>query len=110
MSKGAATESSLGELHAKVAKVMTRAIDQIGQAQDLYEAIPDEQKQEQGLIDPPALSAPLMGVMTKFLADNSITCAPAESDELSGLAQALASKKAKQRRQVGNVVHLVEEE
>jgi hypothetical protein len=108
MSKGAATEQALGELHAKVAKVMTNAIVQIEHAQSLYEAMPDEDKQEKGLIDPPALSAPLMGVMTKFLADNSITCAPDASEEVTGLERALANK-AKRRRQVGNVTHFVDE-
>lgn len=109
MSKGAATESALGELHAKVAAVMTRAIVQIEHAQALYDAVPDETKQETGLIDPPTLSAPLMGVVTKFLADNSITCAPEASTEMSGLEMALANRK-KARRQVGNVVHAFEGE
>jgi hypothetical protein len=106
MSKDAATEDSLGLLHAKVAKVMTKAIVQIEHAQSLYEDMPDEDKQSQGLVDPPTLSAPLMGVITKFLADNSITCAPAASEEVTGLERALANRaKARTRRQVGNVVH-----
>lgn len=108
MSKNAATEAELGQLHEKVAKVMTRAIVQIEQAQAIYEALPTEQKQEQGLIDPPALSAPLMGVITKFLADNSITCAPAESSEMGGLERALKEKNEKRSlRQAGNASNVV---
>lgn len=110
MSKNAATEGALGELHAKVAKVMSRAIDQIDTAQVLYDATPDEVKQERGDLDPPTLSAPLMGVITKFLADNSITCAPEQSEEMSGLERALTEKKNKRALrlagQAGNVAHL----
>lgn len=111
MSKNAATEKQLGELHAKVAQVMTKAIVQIEQAQSLFDATSDEQKMETGQIDPPTLSAPLMSVMTKFLSDNSITCAPEASAELSGLERALAAKKsAAGRRRVGNVVHAFDED
>lgn len=102
MSKNAASEADLGTLHGKVAAVMTRAIAQIEQAQAVYEAIPDDVKVEQVLIEPPALSAPLMGVITKFLSDNSITCAPEASTEMSGLERALAAKAEKRGlRQAG---------
>lgn len=111
MSKNAARESELGELHAKVAKVMSRAIDQIDRAQDLfdvqakaYETLPPEELAVQAPIEPPQLSAPLMGVMTKFLADNSITCAPEASEEMSGLAKALAEKKKKRGVNLDNIL------
>ena len=112
MSKNAATEDELGALHAKVAKVMSRAIDQIDRAQDMFdvqmgafEQLPDEDKVI-APIEPPTLSAPLMSVMTKFLADNNVTCAPADSQGLTGLEQALANKK--KRKSVGNIVSMTE--
>lgn len=108
MSKNAATEAELGKLHEKVAKVMTNAIAQIEQAQAVYEAIPDDVKVEQVLIEPPSLSAPLMGVITKFLSDNSITCAPEASTEMSGLERALREKAEKRGlRKAGNASNVI---
>lgn len=111
MTSKAATEEALGELHSKVAKVMTNAIDVIDASQEVYLQMVEVAKEDpESLLDipkPPELSPALMGVMTKFLADNKISCIPEESQETSALATRL---KNKQRRSVGNVVHLTNDE
>lgn len=99
MAKNAATEGQLGALHARVAQVLTGALDVMDKAQQNYlEAGPDSE------LPPPEVNASLMSVMTKFLADNKITCVPEESESLSGLEARLAQKQ--RRKRVGNVVHL----
>jgi len=95
MTTKAATEEVLGELHGKVATVMTGALATIEKAQDAY------LKAESPTGAAPEVSAPLLGVITKFLNDNKITCVPAESTDMSDLAKRLANK----RKSVGNVVH-----
>lgn len=97
----AASESELGLLHNKIAKVMVRALDQFEQAQDAFDP------QVEGSILPEP-NASLLSVMTKFLNDNKITCAPEESESVSELADRLANKRTgrRARRQVGNVVHM----
>lgn len=102
MTTKAATEGDLGALHSKVAKVMANALSNIETAQELFEENPEA-------VDRPEVSAPLLGVITKFLNDNKISCVPEESEELSDLAKRLENKRQK-RRQVGNVVHLVSED
>jgi hypothetical protein len=97
--KGPATESTLGELHNKIAKVMTNALDKVITKQ----VTPD--KDENGNdIDAPVNPA-LLSVITKFLAENKITCAPEIGNTMSDLEKKLAEKQATRRR-VGNVVHL----
>lgn len=98
MAKNTATESALGTLHEKVAKIMTNALDVMDEAQRRY--------LENDTVDQevPTVSAPLLGVIAKFLSDNSITCAPEESVELTGLEQRLAEKR--KRKTVGGVTHL----
>ncbi len=108
MASNAATEAALGELHSKVAKVMTGALETIDIAQEVY-----KHQAEQVFADPesiipiekpPGVSPALLGAITKFLSDNSITCAPGESKELSELESTLERKRRK--RTVGNVIHL----
>lgn len=108
MTVKAATEEELAGLHSKIAKVMVRSLDNIEKAQIVYESMELEQIKELDL-RPPELSAPLIGVITKFLNDNKITCVPAESQELSDLATKLEQKRNKRRVSVGNVVHLEQE-
>jgi hypothetical protein len=103
MAKGTATESALGELHGKVAKVMTRALDQLEKQQDEW-----EQAQALDVVEPPpAVNPSLLSVMTKFLSDNKITCDPADSGAMSELEKKLAERRTKRR--VGNVTHIFEE-
>lgn len=101
MTVNAATESALGALHSKVAKVMTKALDNFEAAQDAY----DPSKEDAIL---PEVNASLLSVITKFLNENKITCTPEESEEMSELAERLANKRAgrRVRKQVGNVVHM----
>lgn len=101
MTTGAAKEGLLGNLHNKVARVMVNALDVHEKAQENYLKSEDEDAIE------PVLSAPLLGVITKFLNDNKITCVPEESAGLSELEERLKNKR--NRRAVGNVVHLTDE-
>lgn len=98
MTTKAATEEALGELHGKVAKVMSNALDVAEKAQEVY-----LEAEGEDIGPPPEVPASLMSVITKFLADNKISCVPAESQGVSALEQRL---KNKNRRSVGNVVHL----
>lgn len=77
MSKKAATEGELAELHSKVARAMSELLT----------------------TDP---NPALLGVITKFLKDNEITAVIDESEEMTDLAKKLAEKK--QRKAVGNVI------
>lgn len=104
MTVKAATETKLGELHAKVATVMTNALDVVEKAQIGYL---DADADDVGPM--PEVSAPLLGVITKFLSDNKISCLIEESDAVGGLAATLAERR-KNRRTVGNVVHITDNE
>lgn len=99
MTVKAAKEEALGVLHAKVAKVMSGALDVFEDQQDEY--------LRGNLEDAPEVNASLLSVITKFLADNKITCVPEESAEVSELAERLKNKR---RKRVGSVVHLHEYE
>jgi len=100
MTTNAASEKNLGSLHDKVAKVMVNALEVVEKAQQVYLELPVEDT-----VGPaPEVSAPLLGVITKFLADNKISCVPEESAGMSELAQRLANKN--KRKTVGNVTHL----
>ena len=100
MTTNAASEKNLGSLHDKVAKVMVNALEVVEKAQQVYLELPVEDT-----VGPaPEVSAPLLGVITKFLADNKISCVPEESAGMSELAQRLANKN--KRKSVGNVVHM----
>lgn len=98
MSVNAAKEEALGVLHSKVATIMTGALDVFEERQKEY--------LNGNVEDAPEVNASLLSVITKFLSDNKISCAPEESAEVSELAQRLKNK----RRRVGNVVHLVNED
>lgn len=99
MATKAASESVLGELHRKIAKVMSDSLEVVEVAQSRY------LENENEVDVPPTVPAALLGVMVKFLADNSITCAPEESTELTELEKKLEARKSK-RRTVGNVAVL----
>lgn len=101
MTVKAAKEQVLGDLHSKVAKVMHNALDVIDAQQEEFLRGTHEDTEA------PAVNSSLLSVITKFLADNKITCVPEESQEVSELAERLKNKK---RRRVGNVVHLHEDE
>lgn len=99
--KTAATEAQLGELHSKVAQVLSNALKVVEKAQTMY------LESDVPLDVMPEVSAPLLSVATKFLADNKITCTPDESSALSDLDKTLTDKRAKRegkRLSVGNVI------
>lgn len=87
----AATETKLGELHEKVAKVLSDALD--------GEEMPGwtEQDAEGNDIVIPskrmAPSAAILGVATKFLKDNEITCARSQDSALDSLATKMEAKR-----------------
>jgi hypothetical protein len=103
VSTKAATEGQLGELHNKVATVLTNALKVVEKAQDRYlmeEDVPLE-------MPLPEVSAPLLSVAAKFLADNKITCVPEESSALTDLEAQLEAKRKRRegkRLAVGNVI------
>lgn len=101
MTTNAATEAALGSLHGKVAKVMTRALDNIEAAQEAFDPTNTE-----AIV--PEVSPALLSVITKFLNENKITCTPEDSAEMSDLERTLAEKRTRRRprKQVGNVVHM----
>lgn len=107
MSKGPASEDTLGDLHTKVAKVMISALDHIEKAQEVYEATDVEVLAEQGRKEP-ELNPALLSVMVRFLDANKITCAPAAGNTMGEFERRLEQKR-QSRRQVGNVVHLTDE-
>lgn len=102
MTANAATEGALGSLHGKVAKVMTRALDNIEAAQEAYALTANDEA------ICPEVSPALLSVITKFLNENKITCTPEESETMSELERTLAEKRTRRRprKQVGNVVHM----
>lgn len=102
--KGPATEAALGTLHSKIAKVMTTALDQIEQRQETWTSL-DSEVQD----DPPEVNPALLSVMVRFLDANKITCAPEAGNSMNELEKKLAAKK-QTRRQVGNVVHLEQDD
>ncbi len=77
MAKGAANESALGILHAKLAQTFTEILE-------AYE------KQDEATEPNPAM----LGAISKFLKDNSIAFDSEEIDVLSGTAQRLADRRA----------------
>lgn len=106
MTNKAATEGKLGSLHSKIADVMSNALDVTAKSQELYLEMADV---TEDIGPPPEVSAPLLSVMVKFLNDNKISCQIEDSDAMSDLAAKLEARR-KTRRQVGNVVHLDEQE
>jgi hypothetical protein len=98
-----ASEGALGELHSKVAKVMTKALDQIERQQENWENYTPKDDEELPP-DPPEVNPALLSVMVRFLDANKITCAPETGNEMSDLEKRLEAKR--QRKRVGNVVHL----
>lgn len=56
----------------------------------------------------PEVSAPLLSVATKFLADNKITCVPEESAALTNLEETFKAKRERKLKKlsVDNVIPL----
>lgn len=110
-----ATVEALGDLHYRVARVMVNVLETYEKGQEVYLKKADQimVADEEDLIpldipEPPVISPAMLGAITKFLSDNSITAAPGENKDLDELAQTLAGRQGGRRRAVGNVVHLAE--
>lgn len=103
-----ATETSLSELHGKLAKAMLQALEESDEAQVLLDIYTEELPTEvYDFLKSKAQDNPsLLTAITKFLKDNKITCAPEDSKDVSELRDRLSQK----RRRVGNVVPFNEEE
>lgn len=74
MAKGASTEQSLGNLHNKVTELFVKVLDE-------YESAPE------------TANPAMLGAITKFLKDNSISLESETLDELSEMEERLAAKK-----------------
>ena len=100
MAKGASTEVQMGNLHSKLTnifiKILTKYDNDLGEI-DIEEEMAD------ALINEP--NPAMLGAITKFLKDNSITIESQELDELSAMEQRLADKKAK-RPNLASVTNL----
>lgn len=83
MTKRAAKEEVLGELHAKVAEVMTNALNRADTAA--------EGATEDGIAI--EVNPALLGAVTKFLKDNEITCDTGAVEELSSTERRLRDKR-----------------
>lgn len=87
----AADETALGALHIKVTEVLNEALDgdvipgytEENEATGEVTVVPDRKL-------PP--SAAIIAAATKFLKDNSITCAPSEDNAVGALAAKLKEK------------------
>jgi hypothetical protein len=97
MTKRAASEDALGELHNKVTQVMKRALEI---AEERME--PKEVSDEDEIILPADINPALLGAVTNFLKQNSITADTGAIQELSATERRL-KEKAERR---GNVVSL----
>ena len=91
MAKGASTEARMGTLHnsltelfIKVLKTYENNMDQLS-ADTLIDELASE-----GLMPNPAM----LGAISKFLKDNTISVDSQEIDELSSMERRLAAKKA----------------
>lgn len=97
MTKQSASTDKLEKLHNKVADVLTGALDAYDLQLTAYNTAGS------GDEPPPVLSAPLLGVVTKFLSDNSITANDENREEISELKARLEQKRHA-KRAVGNIV------
>lgn len=96
MTKNAAAEGKLGQLHAKVADVLLSTLSAYDKAQELTQqrlgaAVDDPDMEIQTVVEP---SGALLGAAIKFLKDNEITCQIEENAGLSSLEKRLAAKAA----------------
>lgn len=101
-----ATDKTLGELHGRLAKAMLSALSSSEQASSLLQEYSDELPEAVvvflgNLSD---ANPSLLTAVSKFLKDNSITCAIEDNNEMSELEKRLISK----RKRIGNVIPITE--
>lgn len=91
MSKNAAGEDKLGELHSKIADVYLRVLEGYDVlAQKQRERIEDPEKDEPEVVLEP--SAAFLSAVNAFLKNNEITCNTENSETLSKLQNRLSQK------------------
>lgn len=102
MAKGAANESALGDLHAKLARIFTQVLDTYERRLDTMNR-PDDtvemtEEMVSALLDANLEPSPAMlGAISKFLKDNMIAFDSEEIDVLSGTAQRLADRRSNRK-------------
>ena len=101
MSKGAATEKTLGFLHNKIATVFSKVLDKYEDRLDAVERLQSgdaelEQELLEQLLEADLFPNPAMlAAISKFLKDNEITMDSEEVDRLSDQERRLAERKKK---------------
>lgn len=88
--KKAATIAELQELHAMVARSLTKRIEQ-----DTEDGLPTDAATIQAAI--------------KFLKDNNVTADPADSDNLSELREKLAAQSRLRKANMSNVISMAQQ-
>lgn len=106
MTNKAATEGELGDLHKAVAKIMSLTVRNLYKSQELFDEALEAAKGDPTavmdiIVTRPEVSPAFLAAVTKFLADNKITCQVEDSKELSDTQKIIAEK---QKRRVGNVI------
>ena len=108
MAKGAATESSLGKLHSKLADVFAKVLERYIERMDALDTVDmtdveDEMLKE--LFEEGAMPNPAMlNAVAAFLKQNEIRFDDEKVDKISALQESLNERKAKR----GNVVTLTQ--
>jgi hypothetical protein len=99
-----ATDKLLGELHGKLANSMLAALTASEQAAALLEEYGEELPGavQAYLVKTADTNPALLTAVSKFLKDNSITCAIEDNEEMSELEERL--KKKRERKLVGKVI------
>lgn len=106
----AAKESTLGELHNKMAQVMGTALDHVAMQQEAYsqgmaKAI-EEQNPDIAPAAEPNLNPALLSVIARFLDSNKITCVPEAGNTMGELERKLAAKRERKAlKVVGGIAH-----
>jgi len=104
MAKGSAPEAELGDLHAKIARVMSKVLTSYEKASDAFLELIEAGAEPEQLLEFPEVSPAMLSVITKFLADNKITAVPEENKETSDLARQLQDRQARREARKGNVI------
>jgi len=98
MAKGAATEKQLGDLHSKLATILSKVLEGYDKKMDLVnqvlEAADPEDKMISVLLEQNIEPSPAMlSAVAKFLKDNEISVDSQELNQLSAQEERLANRK-----------------
>jgi len=87
MAKGASTEGRMGVLHNKMTELFLKILQKYEAGMDIEGELID------AMSDNVAPNPAMLGAITKFLKDNSITMDTEQLDELSEMEERLANKR-----------------